>query len=263
MKFVTVSLLPELIEANFRQGVVATAWQKNLIQIQNFQPREQVQDVHKTVDDRPFGGGDGMIMMAEPLAATIELAKAAAPKAKVLAMSAHGRPWTNAQAQELSDQSEVILVCGRYGGFDQRLLNEYVDQEVSIGDYVLSGGELAAAVIIDSTSRWVPGVLGHSESANSDSFNNAWLEEPAFTRPREWRGQEVPEILLSGNHAKIAEWKRTLRYLNTWYKRPDLFKSHHLNAKELQNLKKFWESLSPADRKSLGLSSMSWEGFGG
>jgi len=253
LKFSVITLFPEIIEAGFSKGIVGQAQGSQLIQVECINPRSFTQDVHKTVDDRPFGGGDGMIMLAEPLAKSIESIQG---PAHVIYLSPQGAPLTDRKAKELSQKTHLILICGRYGGIDQRLINSQVDEEISIGDYVLSGGELAASVLMDAVSRKIPGVLGNLTSSELDSFSGQRLEEPSFTRPREYLGQSVPEILLSGNHAKIQEWRKNLKDLVTLKKRPDLFGE---KGPDLHHLKKFWSDLSESEKKSLGLQKFPQE----
>lgn len=189
-------------------------------------------------------------------------------------MSPQGTPLTQKKVQALSQEQHLVILCGRYGGIDQRVVNSYVDEEISIGDYVLSGGELGALVVIDAVARFIPGVLGHEESASKDSFTEGLLEHPNYSRPRQWHEQAVPEVLLSGNHKLIEEWKRKVAALVTMKKRPDLFKEYlsvenekykALKKKKvgppLQELQRFWEQLSSSEKSSLGLSDLKKEDF--
>lgn len=269
-----ITLFPEMIEGAASYGVLGQALKSDLLKVTSHTPREFAQDRHRTVDDRPFGGGDGMIMLAEPLEKTIQ--KVQHKNSKIIYMSPQGDVLTDAKARSLAKEEHLIIICGRYGGIDQRIINAYVDEELSIGDYVLSGGELGALVAIDAISRMVPGVLGHSESANQDSFSAGLLEHPNFTRPRHYLGEEVPEILLGGNHKLIENWKQKVSALTTLVKRPDLFQAYleEENAKysqlkkkkteaPIKELKKFWIQLSLQDRKVLGLEELSEEDFNG
>ncbi len=251
--FQVVTVFPEMIASIFAQGVVFQAVKKDLLNIESINPRQFTLDVHKSVDDRPFGGGDGMILMTEPLSQSLQLALKNFPTAKVIYLSPQGKPLTDAKVFELAQRPQLILICGRYGGIDQRVINEYVHEEISIGDYVLSGGELAAAVLIDAVSRQIPGVLGNAESAGNESFRQGVLEAPLFTRPQDFNGKKVPEILMSGHHAKIQVWHNQVSKLITWQKRPDLFTALRLTHLELQSLKDFWQSLPVSDREVLGL----------
>jgi tRNA (guanine37-N1)-methyltransferase len=257
MKFSIITLFPEMIEAIFSQGILSQAREKKIIEVEAISPRTATQDAHRTVDDRPFGGGDGMVMMAEPL--TSILNKLHQQNSWTVYLSPQGKKLTAAKAKELAEKKHLILVCGRYGGIDQRIINQFVDEEISIGDYVLSGGELASAVVVDAVSRQIPGVLGHRESAETDSFSEkleGLLEAPSFTRPRLFGDESVPEILLSGNHQKIQEWKKQVSRLTTFKKRPDLL---NLSTEENEKMQVFWQSLSPAERAVLGLEILSHE----
>lgn len=253
MKFQVITLFPELITAGTSSGVLSQGIKKNLLSVSTINPREFATDGHRTVDDRPFGGGDGMLMLPEILEASVAKAREAGPT-RVIYLSPQGPVLTTEKVRELSRLSSVTLVCGRYGGIDQRALNVLVDEELSIGDYVISGGELAALVAIDAVSRFLPGVLGHEASAEKDSFSNGILEHPNFTRPRDWQGQSVPEILLSGNHPKIDQWRRHIAILVTLQKRPELLGA--VSKAEIDAAKAFAAGLSPADKEACGLDGL-------
>jgi tRNA (guanine37-N1)-methyltransferase len=265
ISFQVITLFPEMIQVLTENGVVGQAFQKNLLSVETINPRQFTADLHKTVDDRPFGGGDGMILLMQPLQKAIEAAQEnlkipGSAKAKVIYLSPQGAPLTQKKVVSLAREKNLILLCGRYGGVDQRLINQFVDEEISIGDYILSGGELAAGVLIDAVSRQIPGVLGHEGSATSDSFSGDLqnlLEAPSWTRPRDLQGQLVPEILLSGNHALIQKWKHQVSLLVTLLKRPDLMVGRSLSKRESQELQKFWDGLSNSDKEVLGLSALS------
>lgn len=256
MKFSVVSLFPELIEVFSKNGVIGQAHKSGLLFTETINPRLYTKDLHKTVDDRPYGGGDGMILLAEPLSLAIEELKKNAPQAPVIYLSPQGKPLTDQKVRELSGQAHLILVCGRYGGVDQRWINSYVDEEISIGDYVLSGGELGACVLIDAVGRMVPGVLGHAESSDRDSFSGGLLEAPNFTKPRVFNDQEVPEILLSGHHQKIDEWRYLVSLLVTLQKRPDLAQNNRDFQSKISQLKDFYQAMSEAEKKALGLQKI-------
>lgn len=269
-----ITLFPEMIESAASFGVLGQALKSDLLKVSSHTPREFASDRHRTVDDRPFGGGDGMIMLSEPLEKTIQKVKH--KNSKVIYMSPQGDVLTDEKARALAREEHLVVICGRYGGIDQRIINAHVDEEISIGDYVLSGGELGALVVIDAVSRFIPGVLGHNESADKDSFSEGLLEHPNFTRPREYADEEVPEVLLSGNHKLIAEWKTKVSALVTLVKRPDLFQAYLEKENEkyrslkkkkteapLKELKKFWMNLSLKDRKILGLDELTEEDFNG
>jgi tRNA (guanine37-N1)-methyltransferase len=260
--FQVITLFPDMIQASMEVGVFGQAQKKDLLSISCINPREFTTDIHKTVDDRPFGGGDGMIMMPEPLEKSITQAKLQNPSAKVIYLSPQGAPLTHCKAASLAREPGLVLICGRYGGIDQRVINLMVDEEISTGDYVISGGELAACVLMDAVSRFVPGVLGHKDSADKDSFAEGLLEHPNFTKPREYQNQSVPEILLSGHHQKIQEWKRQVSFLVTLEKRPDLIDRKN-SQKELQEAYRFWQSLGASDRRLLGLTRLQKDDFHG
>ncbi len=253
-QFHVITLFPEVIETFASFGVIGQARKQDLFQIMGVNPRDFTTDLHHSVDDRPFGGGDGMCMMVEPLAKALDHVIAGAPKARRLYVSPQGRPLTNTYARELADAGDLVFLSGRYAGVDQRLLNHYQFEEISIGDYVLSGGELAVMVVIDTVARFLPGVLGHEDSANLDSFEGGLLEAPLFTRPREVYGVQVPEVLCGGNHALIRTWKLQVSRLVTMKKRPDLLNFAKLSAADQKNLRAFYDQLSGPDLKSLGLA---------
>lgn len=272
LKIDVITLFPEMIQNAASYGVLGQGLKSDLLSVAAHSPREFSSDRHKTVDDRPFGGGDGMIMLPETLEKAI--LKVKHNTSKVVYLSPQGSVFNSEKAKALAKEEHLILICGRYGGIDQRIINTYVDEEVSIGDYVLSGGELGALVVIDSVSRFIPGVLGHEESADKDSFAEGLLEHPNFTRPRSYLVQEVPEVLLGGNHKVIEEWKRDVSALVTLKKRPDLFKEFlKVENEKYAALKKkktpaplprliaFFKSLSVEDIQVLGLEGLTEESF--
>jgi tRNA (guanine37-N1)-methyltransferase len=224
-------------------GVVGRAVKSNRIHVDCINPREFTQDRHRTVDDRPYGGGPGMLMKIEPLEKAIQFAKetdiAKQVQAKVIYLSPQGEKFTHTLAKKLSLEEHLILVSGRYEGVDQRLIDQVVDIEVSVGDFVLSGGELPSMVVIDAITRLLPEVLGHSESAEEDSFEDGLLDHPHYTRPEVYQGKTVPNVLLSGDHKAIAEWRLKQRLGRTWLKRPDLLIEKELSVLERQLLKDF------------------------
>ena len=239
--FSNITLFPEMFDAIAHFGVVGRAVKSNSISINCINPRDFTGDKHRTVDDRPYGGGPGMLMKVEPLEKAIEKAKShcVSRESKVVYLSPQGRKLDQKLVKELSKENHLILVSGRYEGIDQRLIDKHVDIEVSIGDYVLSGGELAAMVLIDAITRIRPDVLGHENSADEDSFEDGLLDHPHFTRPELYDEQEVPSVLLSGDHKKIAEWRLKQRLGRTWLKRPDLIEKKDLSIKEESLLKEF------------------------
>jgi tRNA (guanine37-N1)-methyltransferase len=263
MKFTVISLFPEMILQTLQFGLVGQGLEKGLFEVATINPRQFTSGVHKSVDDRPFGGGDGMVLQPEVMQASIERAKSENPGGHVIFLSPQGAPLNENKIQELLQHKSLILVSARYAGMDQRAINSCVDEEISIGDYVLSGGELPALVLIEALSRKISGVLGHADSADKDSFANGLLEAPAFTRPREWGGQPVPEILMSGNHALIEEWRKKISWLVTKEKRPDLFlralrelQQTDLKAPEfLKKLRDFDSGLAEEERHLCGLKN--------
>lgn len=223
LRFDVLTLFPEMVRDVVEFGVVQRAHQQELIELSLWNPRDYTTDRHRTVDDRPYGGGPGMVMMYEPLAAALAAARADSSKAaKVVFMSPQGRPVKQQMINDLAVEERVILVCGRYEGIDERFVEEFVDQEWSLGDFVISGGELPAMAVIDAATRQLPGALGHSESAVQDSFIDGLLDCPHYTRPEEVDGKSVPAVLLSGDHAKIAEWRAVQAQQRTVERRPDL-----------------------------------------
>jgi tRNA (guanine37-N1)-methyltransferase len=226
MKFTVVTILPELIEPALAAGVVGRARDAGTIAVATVNPRDFTSDRHRTVDDTPYGGGPGMVMKPEPLIAAIA---AAGPGHRVLLTPA-GKPLTHARIRELARLPHLVLVCGRYEGIDERVIETAIDEELSIGDYVLSGGELGALVVIDAVSRFVPGVLGEATSTDEESHAAGLLEYPQYTRPQSLDGRDVPGILLSGNHAAIAAWRRQQALERTARRRPELFARLALSA---------------------------------
>ncbi|MFQ2040658.1 tRNA (guanosine(37)-N1)-methyltransferase TrmD [Aeromonas sp. s11] len=218
-----ISLFPEMFRAITEHGVTGRAVKSGLLQIESWNPREFTHDKHRTVDDRPYGGGPGMLMMVQPLRDAIHAAKqAAGDGAKVIYLSPQGRKLTQAGVTELATNQKLILVAGRYEGIDERVIQTEVDEEWSIGDYVLSGGELPAMTLIDAVSRLVPGVLGDQASAEQDSFTDGLLDHPHYTRPEVLDGLAVPEALTSGNHEVIRRWRLKQSLGRTWQRRPEL-----------------------------------------
>ena len=218
-----ISLFPEMFRAITEHGVTGRAVKSGLLQIECWNPREFTHDKHRTVDDRPYGGGPGMLMMVQPLRDAIHAAKqAAGDGAKVIYLSPQGRKLTQAGVTELATNQTLILVSGRYEGIDERVIQTEVDEEWSIGDYVLSGGELPAMTLIDAVSRLVPGVLGDQASAEQDSFTDGLLDHPHYTRPELLDGLVVPEALTSGNHEVIRRWRLKQSLGRTWQRRPEL-----------------------------------------
>jgi tRNA (guanine37-N1)-methyltransferase len=226
MTFHIVTIFPEFFRGPFEHGVIARAQAEKLLQIRIHDLRNWTYDRHRSVDDRPFGGGEGMLLKAQPLFEAVEaILPARHAKQKVVLLSAQGRPFTQRIAREFADLNDLLLICGRYEGVDERVAEHLADEEISIGDFVLSGGELAAAMIVDSVARLWPGVLGNEVSACNESFsaeNEGLLDCPQYTRPAEFRGWKVPEVLLGGNHEEIRRWRREASREKTKRLRPDL-----------------------------------------
>ncbi|MCL1056943.1 tRNA (guanosine(37)-N1)-methyltransferase TrmD [Shewanella gelidimarina] len=243
-----VTLFPEMFRAVTDFGVTGRAVSKGLLEMQMWNPRDFTHDKHNTVDDRPYGGGPGMLMMVQPLRDAIHAAKAAAGKeAKVIYLSPQGRKLTQQGVEELAKSSSLILVCGRYEGVDERIIQTEVDEEWSIGDYVLSGGEIPAMTLIDSVSRLVPGVLGKKASAEQDSFSDGLLDCPHYTRPESMDGLDVPAVLLSGNHEHIRRWRLQQSLSRTLLRRPELLENLALTGEQKQLLAEFVDSIKQDD----------------
>lgn len=240
MQFSVVSLFPEMFDAVAKFGVVGRAIDNGLVSLQCINPREFTTDANRTVDDRPYGGGPGMVMKYEPMAAAIEQARKTMPaQSLVICMSPQGAPFNQAAAQRLGGLPGVILLAGRYEGIDERLIEAHVDEEISLGDYVLSGGEIAAMAVIDATIRLLPGVLGDDESALQDSFSAGLLDFPHYTRPEIVDGRRVPEVLLSGDHARIDRWRVKQAIGRSFRRRPDLVEKLELDVEQKQLLAEY------------------------
>ncbi|MGG2143262.1 tRNA (guanosine(37)-N1)-methyltransferase TrmD [Symbiopectobacterium sp. RP] len=245
-----ISLFPEMFRAVVDYGVTGRAVKNGLLNVACWNPRDFAYDRHRTVDDRPYGGGPGMLMMVQPLRDAIHEAKAAAGDgARVIYLSPQGRKLDQQGVRQLATHQKLILVCGRYEGIDERVIRTEIDEEWSIGDYVLSGGELPAMVLIDSVSRFIPGVLGHESSAEEDSFAGGLLDCPHFTRPEVLEGVEVPPVLLSGNHAEIRRWRLKQSLGRTWLRRPELLKSLALTDEQTALLTEFQREHQPEQRE--------------
>jgi len=239
MHFGIVSLFPEMFAAVTEHGVTGRAVRNGRITLDCWNPRDFTVDKHRTVDDRPYGGGPGMVMMTEPLQKAVAAAKATSPAAKTIYLSPQGRVLNQQHAAELATQPALILIAGRYEGIDERFIASHIDEEWSIGDYVLSGGEMAAMVMIDAIARLVPGVLGHELSAEQDSFTDGLLDCPHYTRPEVFDDIPVPPVLLSGNHEEIRRWRLTQSLVRTRQRRPELFARRELSEEERKLLAKF------------------------
>jgi len=247
LRFDVITLFPEMFSA-LRHGVVGRALQRGLIELRCWNPRDYTRDAHRTVDDRPFGGGPGMVMKYQPLADALADARRAAPGARVACLSPQGRRLDQRAVDELAARGEnLILVAGRYEGLDERFIETHVDEQWSIGDYVLSGGELPAMVLIDAVTRLLPGVLGHADSAAQDSFSAGLLDCPHYTRPEVVAGLAVPAVLTSGDHAAIRRWRLRESLGRTWRLRPDLLENRSLSDEERRLLDDYIAALRSAE----------------
>jgi len=243
LRLAVLTLFPEMFSALTQWGVTGRAFESGLCQLHLQDPREEASDRHGTVDDRPYGGGPGMVMQAPVLAAALaEAREAVGGKATVVAMTPQGRKLDAGLTQSLAAEGRLIVVAGRYEGIDERFVARHVDLEVSVGDYVVSGGELPAMMLIDAMIRWLPGALGHESSAAEDSFTHGLLDCPHYTRPEIYDGMAVPPVLLSGNHGEIAEWRRAQALRRTLERRPDLLGMSHLGDADRALLAK-WDLL--------------------
>ena len=238
MRFDVISLFPAMFTA-LQHGITGRALTRGLAELVLWNPRDYAVNTYGQVDDRPYGGGPGMLMRYEPLAAVIQAARSAAPGGQVLYLSPQGQPFTQAAARQFAQHDSLILLAGRYEGIDERLLTTQVDAMWSVGDYVVSGGELPAMLIMDSIIRLLPGALGHAESARQDSFSTDLLDHPHYTRPEVIAGQTVPDALLSGDHARIRRWRLQQALGRTWQKRPDLIQQRSLSEEEQALLAEF------------------------
>ena len=245
MKWGVITLFPTMVAEALAHGVMGRAMQRGLVDIITFNPRVHATDLHQTVDDRPYGGGPGMLMKVETLRASIAEAKKILPEAPVIYLSPQGEPLTQAVVQELAGGPEVILVCGRYEGIDERVIELDVDYEISLGDFVLSGGEPAAIAVLDAVGRLVPGVLGHASSAVQDSFSDGLLDCPHYTRPEEIAGLKVPDVLLSGHHGDIARWRRKQALGRTWLRRSGILEKQELSEEDQLLLNEFIRESKP------------------
>ncbi|MCD8524883.1 MAG: tRNA (guanosine(37)-N1)-methyltransferase TrmD [Gammaproteobacteria bacterium] len=231
MKFGIITLFPEMLET-MKFGVVHRAIQRKILDIVCINPRDYTDDKNRTIDDAPFGGGPGMIMMAKPLDSAICAAKENLPTAKIIYLSPQGKKFDQALAKKIATADSLVMIAGRYDGIDQRIIDEHVDEEWSLGDFVISGGELAALVMIDAIARCIPGVVGDAGSVMDDSFYKGLLKYPQYTRPENYKGRKVPKVLLSGNHGDIAKWRQKHSLGVTWSKRPDILDKKMLSSEE-------------------------------
>ena len=243
MKFVVLTIFPEMFGPFWDHGIVRRAIEKEKIVALTLNIRDFAEDRHRVTDDRPYGGGSGMVMKPEPLAAAIRAAQQKAPSAHKVLLTPQGPVFNQKRAQELTSYDNLIVVCGRYEGIDERINSKLIDEEISIGDYVLTGGELAAMVVIDAVTRQLPGALGGDGAAENDSFAGGLLEHAHYTRPQVFEGEAVPDILLSGHHAEIESWRLESALMRTLIKRADLLQKKDLSAKEIKILKKWSQNI--------------------
>ena len=249
MKFHILTLFPEMVQQGLATSILGRAAEKDLISIDAVNIRDYTQDKHGKVDDYNYGGGAGMLMQAQPVYDAYRVV-AGDRKVRCVYLTPQGAPFTQKKARELSGEEELVLLCGHYEGIDERVLEEIVTDYVSIGDYVLTGGELPALVMMDAISRFVPGVLNNEESAEFDSFHDNLLEYPQYSRPAEWMGKKVPDVLLSGHHANIEKWRREQSILRTLQNRPELLEDAVLSKKEKQYLEQLRRNMAQEDPSS-------------
>ncbi|MBI9083566.1 MAG: tRNA (guanosine(37)-N1)-methyltransferase TrmD [Desulfobacterales bacterium] len=243
MNFAVLTIFPEMFESFWNHGIVRRAVSSDLITAATINIRDYAQGRHRVTDDRPYGGGCGMVMKPEPLAAAIVAARSRQPESRVVLLSPQGRPFDQPTAEALATESGLILVCGRYEGVDERICQDHIDLEISIGDYVLTGGELAAMVVVDAVTRLIPGSLGGEDSADLDSFSTGLLEHAHYTRPRTFADEPVPDVLLSGNHKEIEDWRLETSLIRTFLKRQDLLEQRPLTPRETEILKNWCQDL--------------------
>lgn len=241
MRFDVLTIFPHVINAYLEEGIVGRAVSQGILDVRPINIRDFAEGPHRTTDDRPYGGGSGMVMKPEPIYRALENVERAGAASEVILLSPQGKLFDQPTAWELSELDQVILICGRYEGVDERVRMTCVDRELSIGDYVLSGGELAALVVIDAVSRLIPGVLGGERSNQEDSFADGILEHPQYTRPRVFQGLSVPSVLLSGDHEKIRQWRRRESLKRTLRDRPDLLEKAGLTPEDKAILQKLRE----------------------
>lgn len=253
MRIDVLTLFPAMFDGVFSSSILGKARERGLVELNTVNFRDYSRDKHNTVDDYPYGGGGGMVLKPEPLFDAVEQLSAELPvsaRPRVILMCPQGQPFTQAKAEELSRESHLIFVCGHYEGYDERIREHLVTDELSIGDYILTGGELPAMVVIDSVVRLLPDVLGNENSAVTDSFSMGLLEYPHYTRPVKFRDWEVPDILLSGHHANIAKWRHKQSFLRTLERRPDLLEERELSKEEMQWKQEFEQTRAKTNKES-------------
>jgi tRNA (guanine37-N1)-methyltransferase len=239
MDFVVLTIFPDMFDPFWNHGIIRRAIEQKKISASTINIRDYARDRHQVTDDKTYGGGSGMVMKPEPLAGAIRAATQKLPTAGSVLLTPQGRPFHQNMARELASFDGLVLICGRYEGVDERICHDLIDYEISIGDYVLTGGELAAMIIIDAVTRLIPGALGGENAAENDSFSNGLLEHAHYTRPQRYEGQEVPDVLLSGHHQEIERWRLESSLMRTLLKRPDLLQQKRLNQQEIIILDKW------------------------
>ncbi|MBW2705584.1 MAG: tRNA (guanosine(37)-N1)-methyltransferase TrmD [Deltaproteobacteria bacterium] len=243
MNFVVLTIFPEMFDPFWAHGIIRKAIEEQKILTSAINIRDYAEDRHQVTDDRPYGGGSGMVMKPEPLAGAIRAATQTAAEAKTVLLTPQGSVFDQGMARELASSDGLILVCGRYEGVDERVCHDLIDYEISTGDYVLTGGELAAMIVIDAVTRLIPGTLGGEQAAEKDSFADGLLEHAHYTRPRIFEGHEVPEVLLSGHHQEIDQWRLESSLMRTLLKRSDLLQKKDLDQQEIEILKKWYNQI--------------------
>ena len=253
MRYDILTIFPEFFDSIFSFGILKKAQEKGLLEINTHDIREYSDDKHKTVDDTPYGGGGGMLMKIEPVASALKSLGNKKEKSLVILTTPDGEKFTDKMAREMAEYEQIVIICGRYEGVDDRIRDLYVDKEISIGDYVLSGGENAASVIVESVSRFIPGVLGNEQSPENDTFNQSLLEYPQYTRPEEFEECKVPSVLLSGNHGEIERWRREESIKRTFQKRPDMLDRARLDNDDIKLIQEQKESNPPTFKLYIAL----------
>lgn len=238
IRFDVLSIFPEMLQSPLQFSLLKKAQEKGLIEIGLHNIRDWAQDKHSMTDDAPYGGGCGMVMKVEPVERALKAVKRSDVESLAVLMTPQGETFNQRIAAELAEQKQLIMICGRYEGVDERIREHLVDREISVGDYILTGGELSALVVIDAISRLIPGVLGNDASAARESFSLGLLEYPQYTRPAQYKGWNVPDVLVSGNHAEIDRWQRIESLKRTWQRRPDLLEIADLSPEDKKNLEK-------------------------
>ena len=242
MKIDYLTLFPEMVDGVLNHSILKRAQDKNIIEVNTENFRDYAENKHNQVDDYPYGGGQGMVLKPEPVFNAMKDLKRT-DKTRVILMCPQGRPFSQAIAEELSEAEHIVFICGHYEGYDERIRENLVTDEISMGDYVLTGGELPAMTMTDAIVRLIPGVLGNEQSHQDDSFSDGLLEFPQYTRPREYKGMTVPDVLLSGNHANIEKWRHEQKLIRTLHKRPDLLEKYQLSDKDKEFLESYKNQL--------------------